>query len=131
MKVAVAAAALLAFAACDAADEAPPVPVDVDLPAVCDTAPILTWYTFGEGFLVSRCQTCHASTAPDRRGAPAAFAFDRVADVRAHKDRIRARVLADTTMPPGGGLLAEETSDLDLWLQCDPCLQVDAPGCPE
>ncbi len=85
----------------------------------CDTAPTLTWDNFGQGFMDSYCQRCHASDATDRNGAPTTVIFDTEADVIANEDRIRARALGDSpTMPPEGGVPDEERALLELWLDC-------------
>lgn len=85
--------------------------------ADCTDAP--TWTSFGQGFLMSRCQSCHASGAPRRYGAPASVAFDTESEAMVLADRIRARTLSDPpTMPPSGGLSVEDRGRLDRWLRC-------------
>ena len=42
----------------------------------CAEAPVVTWETFGEGFLRENCQGCHASSVVDRAGAPVDVTFD-------------------------------------------------------
>ncbi len=91
--------------------------------------PMLTWDTFGEAFLLSRCWQCHAESSPDRNNAPATIAFGSMADVRSHRDRIEARVIGKT-MPPNGGLFPNEVLDLEDWLACDPCTKEDGADCP-
>ena len=88
----------------------------------CDTAAAalsVTWDNWAEGFFVSYCQACHASDTPNANGAPAGVHFDTVAEARALAERIRARVLDDQTMPPAGGVLADDLRLLDAWLACD------------
>ncbi|MCA9621269.1 MAG: hypothetical protein KC731_19740 [Myxococcales bacterium] len=92
-----------------------------DVPDECDEAPSVTWQTFGRGFLTTHCQGCHASTAPDRRGAPPGLAFDDEASVAQHRDAILASVTGDTpTMPPNGGPTQDDRDRVALWLLCDP-----------
>ena len=43
---------------------------DTAVADACADAPVVTYETFGAGFLLENCQSCHASTAPDRKGAP-------------------------------------------------------------
>lgn len=84
-------------------------------PAACD--PGTTWEGFGQGFFVEYCQGCHASTAPDRFGAPADVTFDDEADVTTWRDRALARLQADT-MPPGGGVPEDDLARITAWLAC-------------
>lgn len=85
----------------------------------CDEAPVVTWDNFGRGFLVENCQACHASTAPDRHGAPIEVVFDTEGDARAWKDRILARAAGEApTMPPMGGTSADDRYLLGVWLTC-------------
>ena len=87
-------------------------PVD---PAPCD----VTWENYAQGFFIAYCQTCHATTAPDRHGAPADVAFDTEAQALRHLDAIRATVLDDgARMPPGGGLTDDELGWLAVYLDC-------------
>jgi uncharacterized membrane protein len=80
----------------------------------------LTYAGFGRAFLASNCETCHAADAPSRHGAPTAFTFDTLDQVRAHADRIFVRAAADnTTMPPGPvDPPADERAQLAEWLAC-------------
>ncbi|MCP4808606.1 MAG: hypothetical protein GY913_08265 [Proteobacteria bacterium] len=93
-----------------------------DLPepeiGACDGLPVVTWQGFGHGFLLTQCQGCHASTAPERYGAPEGVVFDTVEDACGQADRIRARVLDDDSMPPAGGLTEDERVLLSTWLDC-------------
>lgn len=87
-------------------------------PACADTA-VVTWDNFGEAFLVENCQGCHARGAADRHGAPPDVAFDTRADALRQADRILARSAGeDATMPPGGGVSAEDRRRLTAWLGC-------------
>lgn len=104
--------AVVMLAACGAAD------TDED---GCTTDPP-TWETFGEPFVRSACQGCHARGASERHGAPAEVVFDTEADVA----RFRAAILSTATgdaarMPPGGGVSDEQRRDLELWLAPETC----------
>lgn len=83
--------------------------------------PIVTWSSFGQGFLSTYCQGCHASRAADRRGAPANVVFDAKSDALGQSARILARAAGDApTMPPAGGPPASERQRLSIWLGCFP-----------
>lgn len=70
----------------------------------CEELPVLTWENYGEGFMRSYCQPCHASGAQDRHDAPDQVSFDDLDEVLAQLDRIEARATGEApTMPPGGG----------------------------
>jgi mono/diheme cytochrome c family protein len=87
--------------------------------SACAGAPVVTWNSFGDGFMRENCQGCHASTAPDRHGAPEAYAFDTVEDAWRHAERVLARSAgADATMPPQGGVSEDDRTRLVWWLQC-------------
>ena len=80
----------------------------------------LDYETFGAPFLAANCQPCHASDSADRNGAPEAFTFDTVEQVRDHRERMFVRAAADnTSMPPGpDDPPAEERDLLADWLAC-------------
>jgi uncharacterized membrane protein len=85
----------------------------------CADEPVVTYETFGAGFLTENCQSCHASTAPDRKGAPEGVVFDTVGDAWAQRDRILARAAIDPPeMPPLGGTTADDRARLKIWLTC-------------
>ncbi len=87
----------------------------------CDSAPISTWDNFGQGFLRTNCQGCHAAAAPDRHGAPPGAVFDTLDDVRFFRDRIVATAAVEApTMPPAGGVRDPDRLRLALWLRCSP-----------
>lgn len=114
---------LLGLACADpAADDTAPAgdPPDTATRAdACDAAPTVTWATFGEGFLTGSCQPCHASTAPNRYGAPEDVVFDTVTDAWAHADGIVGRAGAEPpTMPPMGGTDSDDRQRLRWWLSC-------------
>ena len=95
-----------------------------DVDPACDGLPVVTWANFGAGFMLQQCQSCHADTAADRRGAPEGVGFGEEADVRAHHDRIVARALGEApTMPPEGGVSEDDRALLAIWLDCDPAIQ--------
>lgn len=85
----------------------------------CADAPITTYDNFGAGFLTESCLACHASTAPDRHGAPEDVVFDTEEQVWALSDRILAVATGDDpTMPPEGGVTDEDRARLEVWLRC-------------
>lgn len=85
----------------------------------CATAPVSTYESFGSGFLTENCQTCHASTAPNRHDAPAEVTFDDAAQAWQWADRILARATgAEVTMPPMGGTTDDDRYLLEVWLSC-------------
>ena len=90
----------------------------------CVDQPVVTWANFGAGFLLEQCQSCHAATSPDRRGAPEDVHFGEESDVVRLRDRIAARALGDPpTMPPEGGVSDSDRALLEIWITCDPALQ--------
>jgi uncharacterized membrane protein len=118
-------ACLLWLAACGADGDPADVRAgltDTSLPTqiTCDRAPALDWTNYAEGFFDKSCNGCHSSqlTGAVRSGAPEGVDFDTEAAAIQQADRVRARVLGDQTMPPGGGLTAEELFLLDEWLTC-------------
>jgi hypothetical protein len=87
----------------------------------CGPAPVTTWDNFGQGFLRTNCQGCHAAAAPDRHGAPPGAVFDTLEDVRFFRDRIVATAAVEApTMPPAGGVRELDRLRLALWLRCSP-----------
>lgn len=84
---------------------------------VCEDAPVVAWENFGDGFVRGHCQGCHASTAPDRHGAPHDVTFDAEADVRRRADDVLALVESGA-MPPGGGVTDDDLALLRVWLGC-------------
>jgi uncharacterized membrane protein len=114
-----AALALVGLCACgDDGGEGKDSPLPADTGA-CADAPVLTWANFGAGFLIENCQSCHASTSPDRNGAPESVTFDTEAEALALQDRILIRAAGDAPdMPPEGGITEEDRHRLELWLTC-------------
>ena len=85
----------------------------------CVDAAVVTYASFGESFLLHNCQGCHASTAPDRYGAPEEATFDDVEQAGAWADRILARAAGEyPSMPPEGGVDADDRTRLTWWLLC-------------
>jgi uncharacterized membrane protein len=85
----------------------------------CSDAPTVTYETFGKGFLTENCQSCHASTSPNRNDAPEDVTFDTVDEVWALSDRILARAAAEPpTMPPMAGTSEDDRLLLRYWLTC-------------
>ncbi|HEU0030494.1 MAG TPA: c-type cytochrome [Kofleriaceae bacterium] len=87
-------------------------------PAACpDTGTTLTYASFGATFFADHCNACHSQA---RNGAPSAFRFDTLDEVRAHADRIYIRAAgSNTTMPPGPDDPPRDERDrLAEWLAC-------------
>lgn len=91
-----------------------------DEPELCQDAPVVTYVSFGQDFLRENCQSCHASTSAERNGAPTEVFFDTEEDALGWADRILDRAGADPpSMPPRGGLEADDQERLRIWLSCD------------
>ena len=86
----------------------------------CATALAVTWEGWSQGFFLTHCQGCHASTTPDRRGAPDGVAFDDAAATLAQRERVWVRTLDVQDMPPAGGLTADDRALLAAYLACSP-----------
>lgn len=90
----------------------------------CASAPVTTYANFGRAFLTSSCQSCHASNAPERFGAPVGVVFDTEQDAILQKEAILSTVFAleqnnnASVMPPGGGIRDEDKTRLQIWLRC-------------
>jgi len=80
----------------------------------------LTFENFGAQFLNVNCNTCHASNAGHRHGAPESYAFDTIEGVHEHRDRIFVRAAtSNVSMPPGPeDPPAEDREKLAEWLAC-------------
>ncbi len=85
----------------------------------CASEPCSPYFyeNFGEGFLIQNCQGCHAREAVNRAGAPLEVSFDTYDDVMTHKEAI-LREIEESTMPPMGGLAADEREAALTWLTC-------------
>lgn len=89
------------------------------LPETCNGAPVTTWDNFGRGFLTENCQPCHASTAPDRQGAPEDVFFDTEVDMWHQATAILNRATGDDpAMPPRGGVTEDDRYRLEVMLTC-------------
>ncbi len=113
---------LLWLLAC-AGPEAPQDSVQDTAPAedFCAEAPVVRWTNFGQGFITGSCQGCHASTTPDRYGAPEGVTFDSVEEVWAQKDMILLTCTGEApSMPPNGGVHEDDRTRLAWWLRCAP-----------
>jgi hypothetical protein len=84
----------------------------------CDGAPMVGWDSFADGFFASYCRSCHSETAEQRYGAPEGIDFDTEEQAAALAGAVRQAVLADGTMPIGGGVLDEDKVLLEVWLDC-------------
>lgn len=90
-----------------------------DAEAFCEDAVVVTWESWGQGFLIESCQPCHASTSADRNGAPQDVSFDTESDAWTHRERILARSTGDApSMPPAGGVDDDDRVRLEIWLRC-------------
>ena len=78
----------------------------------------VTWNNWGQDFFATYCDSCHAADTPDRQGAPEAFTFDTLDEVRTWESAIRESVLVDETMPLGGGLPEDDIVLLQDFLDC-------------
>lgn len=89
--------------------------------AICpEGGTTLSYENFGRDFIGSECQTCHASGAKERRGAPTHISFDDLEAVREWADRIYERSAGDNvSMPPGPVDPDPATREaLGEWLAC-------------
>lgn len=75
-----------------------------------------TWSGWGEGFFTTWCQSCHASSSPNRYGAPESVTFDTIEEVTAQRSAIERSVLTQQTMPPAGGLTDSQQLTLEAFL---------------
>jgi cbb3-type cytochrome c oxidase subunit III len=79
-----------------------------------------TYDNFGASFMARHCETCHATNAEPRNGAPSNITLDTRADVLRWRDRIFENAADDnTSMPPGPNdpPVAERQALAD-WLAC-------------
>lgn len=94
-------------------------PAEVVIPEWCADEPAVTYDNFGEGFLLTHCQGCHAQDAPNRFGAPDNVYFDTADDVDVWREAILRVIFDDGSMPPAGGLTDDEQALSKIWLECD------------
>jgi uncharacterized membrane protein len=85
---------------------------------LCETGLDVTWEGWAAGFMLSQCQPCHASEAPNRYGAPSTITFDTLEDCQAQSGAIADAVLTRGSMPPAGGVSDDERALLARWLEC-------------
>jgi hypothetical protein len=89
----------------------------------CDEEPVLTFDTFGRGFLATYCNGCHGGEVADRKGAPPAVMFDEREMVSTFAERILVRVTPPDgvpPMPPAGGVTEDDLERARIWLTCYP-----------
>ncbi len=90
----------------------------------CDQQPVITYDTFGRGFLASYCNGCHGGQVVDRKGAPPTVVFDDRTQVSAQAHRIYARIMqldeSLSPMPPAGGIPPDDLARAQIWLTCYP-----------
>jgi hypothetical protein len=92
-------------------------PMAIDELPCPDTGTPLTYANFGAGFFADHCNRCHSE---GKSGAPRAFRFDTVDEVRVHAERIFVRAAGpNVSMPPGPeDPPADERDQLAEWLAC-------------
>jgi uncharacterized membrane protein len=107
-------ALLVVLAACD------PAPMTIDQAHCPSQGTTLTYDNFGAQFFASYCNRCHAANAPDRHGAPDAYAFDTLTEIHQRAARIFVNAAGpNTTMPPGpSDPPLDERDQLAEWLAC-------------
>jgi len=105
----------------ETSDTAPPQATDTGEPVdpACVDVPLITYATFGDGFLTFYCQGCHGSESDERFGAPENVTFDDHDQASAWLYVIRDVVIGDRpSMPPAGGMPSEELERLRIWIDC-------------
>lgn len=86
--------------------------------APCDSAPVISWSGWAQGFFRGYCTSCHSVATPDRWGAPEGLNFDTEDEVQGLAAQIRSAVLDRQTMPIGGGVLQDDLELLEVYLDC-------------
>jgi hypothetical protein len=99
----------------------------------CLRDPPLSYENFGKGILKRHCVPCHSVYAREgqRAGAPPGVNFDSWDDTLVWADRIVAFAVDSELMPPAGGMVTSERSELAEWMRCEvlPALgEVDLEG---
>jgi len=84
----------------------------------CDESIEINYETWGEGFLATHCQGCHASGAPYRYGAPANITFDTESQMVLLYDSVWRTTVEERVMPPAGGVSEDDLYLLQQWLVC-------------
>ena len=95
---------------------------------VCPEDSVVTWESFAESFITTRCLACHTEnhSGTDRQGAPEGIDFDSYEAVVAHASRVAAVATGSSpTMPPADGVEEADRARLAEWLACG------TPGVPE
>ena len=111
---------LLLLTACgDKPTETGSIEPSTDPPEWCQEEMEVTYENFGEGFLLTHCQGCHAGDAPNRFGAPETVSFDNEEQVNQWLSLIMFTILDDQSMPPAGGITEDELTLVEIWLECD------------
>jgi len=110
-------------AACDASeDEATNSDSSSGGELDCETSSVITYDTFGRGFLAAYCNGCHGGAVANRQGAPGSIVFDTAQGASMFADRIAVRVLDDDDelppMPPAGGVTPDDRERVRVWLTC-------------
>ena len=77
-----------------------------------------TYDSWVRGFLEGKCQSCHASTAPNRHGAPPNVTFGSEVSATEWSERIYITIFEEGSMPPSGGVTQDERILLEQWLDC-------------
>jgi len=85
---------------------------------LCEEGAAPTWQSWGKGFFVTYCNSCHAADSPNRFGATEGVSFDTYNEAVEWAPRVRARVLESQDMPLGGGVKEEDLYLLDVFLRC-------------
>lgn len=91
---------------------------DATVDEECRDVPLITYSSFGQGFLTFYCQGCHGSGAPVRQGAPESVSFDDHDEALAWMERIYVRTYESRTMPPALGVFDEDLEKLRIWIRC-------------
>ena len=92
--------------------------INEDIHEDCIDVPIVTYASFGQGFLTFSCQGCHASGSVDRQGAPDSVTFDDHQQVIQWLPRIYHRTYVTLDMPPALGVFEEDLERLRIWVEC-------------
>ena len=84
----------------------------------CDSESTPIYSDWVEGFLSSKCQSCHASTSANRYGAPEDIYFDTEEAALYWLEDIERTVIQTPSMPPSAGVRDEELLLLQQWIDC-------------
>jgi uncharacterized membrane protein len=83
----------------------------------------LDYASFGKPFVSTYCASCHGASVKgnDRRGAPAEYVFDTLAQITAKADAIKDQVVVVKAMPFGNDTLKPSDAErvkFGHWLDC-------------